>query len=159
MDREAFNALPPVMQLKVLARVVFDGERLDEIDVGRRPFPPKFDMRIPRSGGFQWASEMDVESLTWWQKRFRESAAKGGQYAQKDAKRAKEIERWLAWRQWEPRTVWRGERFNVAVVAAQPSNKPAVHQYEPRQQSSDAATGNDDEINYGEVDDEASPYG
>jgi hypothetical protein len=158
MDRDAYEKLPPAMQLRVLSQVVLDGKPLAEIEVGKRPFQPRFDFRIRRQGGYQWASETSTEGLAYWLGKYREGAAKGGQWASKDAKAAKELERWLAWRQWEPRTVWRGERFHVASVAAPPSDKPAIHQFEAKKQSD--ATTNEDEINYGNGDDgDASPYG
>ena len=159
MTREEYERLPPTMQLKVLGQVVLDGKPLADIAVGKRPFPPKFDLRIGRQGGFQWASETDAEGLRFWHKRAVDGAKKGGQWASKDAKKAKDLERWMAWREWEPRTTWRGERFNHAVVAAQPSNKPALHQYEQRQQSSDTAPSDDDEVQYSEGGDDDSPYG
>ena len=160
MNRDAYNALPPAMQLRVLTQVVLDGKPLDEIEVGRKPFAPKFDLRISRQGGFQWASETSMEGLIFWHRRALDGASKGGKWASKDAKQAKELERWMAWREWEPRTTWRGERFHVAAVAAQPSDKPAVHPYERRTESSDAGTGDDEEIKYSDAtDDDASPYG
>lgn len=118
------------MQLQVLARVVFEREALADIDVGKRPLPPKFDARIFRSGGFQWASETSLEGLQFWHGKAVEGAAKGGQWAAKDAKRAKDLERWIAWRRWFPNEQWQGERNNNPVTGASPADKPRVHQYD-----------------------------
>ncbi len=159
MTREEYEILPPAMQLRVLSRVVLDRAVLAEIDVGKKPFKPKFDQRIGRSGGYQWASETNAEGLVFWLNRARDGASKGGKYAAKDAKLAKNLERWLAWRQWEPRTVWRGERFNVEAVAAPPTDKPEVHQYERRDGTSSDASPADDETDYsGSVSDDDVPY-
>jgi len=155
VKREDFERLPLAMQVRVLARVMFDGERLEAINLGRRPFPPRYDMRISRSGGFQWASETDLEGLRFWHKRYRESAQKGGQYAEKDAKRASELERWIAWREWEPETTWHGIRNNEQVAAAPPSSKPVLRDYEPRGGGNSYAEqgGGYSDEEYGAVDD------
>lgn len=138
MKREDFDRLPPGMQNRVLGRVVFDGEVLSEIDVGKKPFAPRYDMRIYRQGGYQWASETSAEGIRFWLERSRKSAANGGEWAEKDAKRAKDLERWLAWREWEPTAPWTGERDRHPCTAAPPADKPAIHANEPRRPNGQA---------------------
>jgi hypothetical protein len=120
------------MQLRVLARVVFEREALADITVGRKPLPPQYDLRMYRSGGFQWASETTLEGLVWWCDKARQSAASGGQYAEKDAKRVKDFERWIAWREWFPDAQWQGKRNDDLVTGAPPADRPRVHQQEER---------------------------
>lgn len=158
MNREQFNALPPTMQLKALTEVVLDGRKLEDINYGKRPLPPKYDARIWRRGGYQWASETDTEGLKFWLARARTGAASGGPHAEKDAKRARELERWLAWREWEPRVAWHGQRYDAAVRAAAPSNKPQVHESEKRSQIAPAPV-DDDEVVVGEASEDDTPYG
>ncbi len=132
MKREEFNKLPAAMQLRVLARVVFEREALADIDVGRKPLPPQYDLKMYRSGGYQWASETSIDGLEWWCEKARQSAASGGQYAEKDAKRVKDFERWIAWRQWFPSEQWQGKRNDDVVTGAPPADRPRVHQQEER---------------------------
>jgi hypothetical protein len=160
MNRDQFDALPPTMQLRALTEIVLDGRSLDEINYGRRPFPPRYDARIGRRGGYQWASETDLEGLKFWLKNLQARAGKGGQYAAKDAKRAKDLERWVAWREWEPRVQWNGQRFDATVKAAPPSNKPQLHEYEQKQQNGTSQPTDDDDVVHGDGGaDDDSPYG
>jgi hypothetical protein len=156
VTRDEFGKLPPAMQLSVLARVVFEREALASINVGKKPFAPKYDARMFRSGGFQWASETSIDGLRFWHAKAKESSARGGEYAEKDAKRAKELERWIAWREWFPTETWQGERNNHAVTGAPPADRPAIHQFEqsgrPRQQGDTQAPqtppNDDDDVGF-----------
>lgn len=132
MTRDEFNKLPPAMQLKVLARVVFEREALADINVGKKPLPPQYDARIYRSGGFQWVSETSLEGLNFWCNKARDGVARGGEYADKDAKRVKELERWITWREWFPADLWSGMRNDETTTAAPPADRPAIHQYQAR---------------------------
>lgn len=136
MTRDDFNKLPSAMQLRVLARVVFEREALADISVGKKPLPPKFDLRIFRAGGYQWASETSFEGLSFWHGKAKESEARGGEYAAKDAKRAKDLERWIGWREWFPSEQWQGERNDNSVTGAPPADRPRIHQMEQRNDSS-----------------------
>jgi hypothetical protein len=85
-----------------------------------------------RSGGFQWASETSLEGLEFWCDKARKSAAGGGEYAAKDAKRVKDLERWIAWREWFPTDQWQGKRNDDVVTGSPPADRPRVHQQEER---------------------------
>lgn len=129
MDREAFFALPPAIALRVLFDCL-DSETAKELarkEAPVSPKPPKYDYTIYRRDGVMFASECSLSTLRYWQKRAAESAASGGQYADKDRKNAESIARWIAWREWYPDQVWSGERNRDAVVALPPADKPNVY--------------------------------
>jgi hypothetical protein len=132
MTREEFIGLPASVALGIL----WDtspalAAKLADIEAPKPARSPKYDAIIYRRDGIQWASETDVEGLRWWHQRYTESANGGGQYADKDAKRAKALDFWIAWRLAEPQTRWQGERNNAVVTAQPPSGKPTVY---PRDQ-------------------------
>lgn len=79
-----------------------------------------------------WASECDVETLSFWMKRYLESAEKGGEYAEKDRKRASSLSFWITWRLCNPTAVWSGERNREQVTASPVSDRPFVYEKEPR---------------------------
>jgi hypothetical protein len=96
---------------------------------------PKYDHRIGRSGGYQWASETDAESLKFWG----DKAAAGvndEKYGEKNAKNAKALSYWLQWRTENPTAIWTGERNNEQVTACAPSRKPELHEWSHRTRSS-----------------------
>lgn len=139
MTREEFAALPPALGLKMLLDAIAKAapevfKALAYMDAPKVPRPPKYDMRISRKGGYQWASETDLEGLRWWLNRFRSSAADGGKYAEKDEKRADKLEYWVSWREACPDNIWTGQRNDSAVTAAAPVGKPHVHEWEERGQ-------------------------
>ncbi len=129
MNREDFFSLPLIVQVRLL----FDS--LDE-ETSRTllaqekpaiPKPPRYDMAIYRSGGNSWASEHSLEGLCWWRNRFKTSAEAGGQYAEQDAKRVVNIEKWIAWREVFPSESWGGKRGEDEVVSKPPTTKPIVY--------------------------------
>lgn len=129
MDREQFNKLPLSMQV---ARIVdaLPPDMLARVLQGEAPKvprSPKYDYKLWRKGGYCWASEMNLDSLRYWHKKAAESAVSGGQYADKDAKKAKQLDYWIAWREVEPDARWRGERDHDVVTAAAPSRDPEIH--------------------------------
>ncbi len=130
MTPEEFFALPAPMALRVLWDCLDEGTTAALLakEKPKLPLPPKFDMPIYRKGGFQYASETDMEGLRYWHKRAVESAARGGEWASKDAKKAKDLERWIAWRDCFGETPWSGERNNQMVTAGPPSARPAVYE-------------------------------
>lgn len=142
MNRAEFDSLPVNIRVRILTQVVFDGKQLADIKPEKKPLPPKRDDRISRQGGYQWASESSLESLRFWCARATEGAANGGQWAEKDKQRAKSLSYWILWREWEPYAVWSGERFGKATIAAPPSDKPLVYQYDgpPRSRSNGSAS-------------------
>lgn len=132
MDRASFLALP----LPVQIRLLFDA--LDEEtsaallrqEAPKIPLPPKYDLAIYRSGGNMWASETATEGLVYWRNKYKAGAAGGGQYAERDAKRVTNIDKWIAWRECFPSECWGGKRGDEDVLAKPPSTKPTVY---PRQ--------------------------
>lgn len=85
---------------------------------------PKFDTRIARKGGMvQWASECSLKELSYW----REIAGRppsDPKFAESNARQAKALDYWIAYRRAEPTAVWTGERNRVTTVAKPPSDKP-----------------------------------
>lgn len=136
MTREEFVSLPAAVALGILWDTGKLADRLANIEAQKRPRPQKYDSAIYRKDGIQWASETDSEGLRFWRNRYAESAEKGGEYAEKDRKRATTLDFWIAWRLAEPTTQWVGERNNETVTAKPPSGKPTVYPKDSRGQSS-----------------------
>lgn len=137
MTREEFLALPPSLALALLWDNGF-APRLADAEAPKVPRPPKFDSAIYRKGGFQWASETELESLVYWHDRYAASAMEDSKYADKDAKRAKALSYWIAWRRVLPFAAWSGERNHERVTAALPSYEPELHQTQPRGNADEA---------------------
>lgn len=136
MTPDEFLSLPAPVALRILLE---GSAKLKEIventEKPRGPLPPKFDRRIYTKKGFWWASECTLENLTFWLNRRRASAESGGEYAERDAKEADQLARWVAYRTWFPNDPWTGTRGNSeGVRAAAPSKSPRIHQTEPREQ-------------------------
>lgn len=133
MKRSDFVRLPPSVALAILWDTVPGlAEALADKLIPEIPKPPRYDNALYRKEGLVWASEMDMESLRYWQGRYSEGAARGGQYAEMDGKRAKQLGYWIAWRLVDPYARWAGERNREKVVAEPPSGKPTVHAKQPR---------------------------
>jgi hypothetical protein len=137
MNREEFLSLPPALALRVLLETLLEvnpeiGNALKRKEVPSVPRSPKYDERVYRRGGFCWASELNLESLRFWHGRYLEGAAKGGEWAEKDQKRASKLEYWIKWREVEPSAAWCGERGREQVMAHAPSGKPVIHEGKPR---------------------------
>lgn len=133
MTRDEFTSLP----LAVFLGLFWDKnsglrEVMERTPKPQLPRPPKYDRRIYRKGGYQWASESALESLCYWHGKYAQSAGQGGEYAERDAKNAKELAFWIAWRRIEPNTVWSGKRNDEQVTADAPRDKPFVYEREPR---------------------------
>lgn len=89
--------------------------------------PPKYDTSISRKGGMvQYASETDAAGLAFWKARA-EEPPKDVKYAESNAKQAKALGYWLAYRQAEPAAIWTGERNREVVTAKAPSPKPETY--------------------------------
>jgi hypothetical protein len=145
VTRDEFLALPPSLALAVLLDAA-PGlvAKLADIPAPKVPRAPKYDFPIYRKDGVQWASETDLEGLTFWRTLYLESANKGGEYEAKDRKRAKTLDAWIEWRKVERSTPWSGERNDDSVTAAPPSGKPRVYSRKARseqQQESHAPHG------------------
>src|SRR5688572_22743912 len=108
MTRDELCSLPPAMAIKIIVELLGTefAQQLAGMETRKAPRPPRFDARISRKGGFQWASETDLEGLRWWLNRFEASANEGGQWASKDARRAEKLSYWVAWREVYPDVAW-----------------------------------------------------
>ena len=127
MTRDEFLSLPPRLALAQLWDALKLDDVLGRVEAPKPPRSPKYDLRMYRKGGHCWASEMTLDSLQFWHQLAVESSQSGSQYAEKDAKKAKNLERWIAWREVEPDAVWQGERDDRATTAAAPSRNPDIH--------------------------------
>jgi hypothetical protein len=128
VNRSDFTGLPA----SVLAGILWDHvpelrERLADVLVPKVPGPPKYDTVLYRSDGVQYASECDAGQLRYYLMRSEESAAKGGEWAEKDEKRAKALRFFLDWRLAHPGVAWSGERNRERVTAEPPSSRPKTY--------------------------------
>lgn len=131
MKRSDFVALPTSTALGV----IWDAfpalaAKLEAVLVPKVAMSPKYDTVLFRSDGVQYASECDVSQLRYYLMRSEESAAKGGEWAEKDKKRAVALQYFIDWRLVEPHTRWSGERNREKVTAEPPSSRPKTY---PRQ--------------------------
>lgn len=132
MTREEFLAMPVTIQVRLLLDMLKLDKELASREAPKPVRSPKYDMRISRKGGYQWASETDLESLRWWSNRYTSSAAECGIHADKDFKKAEKIAYWVAYREAYPDAVWTGQRNDDVCTASAPTGKPRVHEWEPR---------------------------
>jgi hypothetical protein len=128
LERDSFLSLPPAVALRVLFDSL-DEETVRAIGNAEKPAEPrrpKFDRRIFRQGGVQYASETDLEGLRFWHAKSLEPPS-DPKYTDANRKQAEELARWIAWREWYPDAVWSGERDGKQGLAKPPSAKPALH--------------------------------
>lgn len=155
MNRSEFTALPPTLALGLIWDELHRTAPcpvLDNTEAPRLAKPPKYDSRIGRKDGVCWASECDLEGLRFWHKRAVEST--NPEHAERNAKEAKALSYWIAYREQQPTAIWSGERNREQVTAKAPSGKPEVYPRdggrrapEPKPSSGggyDAADGYDD---------------
>lgn len=133
MTREELLGLPPAIAIRVILETLLEvvpalGPELKKRALPKVPRAPKYDQVIYRKGGHSYASECDLESLRYWHKTYLEGAAKGGEYAEKDKKRADSLQYWIDWRACEPSARWSGKRDKTDVTAAAPAAKPAIYE-------------------------------
>jgi len=127
MNRDDFTRLPAAIALGLVWDHLELERHLGGVEAPKPPRPPKYDQRIYRKDGLQYASETDLDGLTWWHARYAESGMGGGQYAEKDAKNAERLAYWVAWRTVEPTKQWSGTRDDREVTAQAPSHKPTLY--------------------------------
>jgi len=144
MTREEFCALPPGIALGLIYDV---SQRIAALPVPPTVRPPKFDGRLSRKGGYCWMSEMDLGSLRYWFARKSEPGKP--EFAEKDAKTAKELGYWIAWRTADPAAAWSGERNREPARGAPPSRDPQLHQWEPKAAAPAPSSVDDDLASYG----------
>lgn len=132
MNKEQFCALPVAIALGL----IYDMARpkLEPMPMPRVPLPPKYDGRLGKTGGFVWMSEMDINSLEWWLAKKTESSLKGDQYAERNAKTAETLAKWVEWRKLFPNDRWNGTRGNDRVTAEPPSREPQLQQWDDSKQ-------------------------
>jgi hypothetical protein len=130
VDRDEFRFLPSAIALGLVYDLL--EEQLARMDAPSVLRPPKFDGKLPKSGGFVWLSELALDSLEWWLSKKRESAEGGGQYAEKDAKLVATLEKWVTWRRVFPYEQWSGTRGDDRAIATFPCKNPRLRQWEPR---------------------------
>ncbi len=130
MTRDEFIALPPAVALRILFDALDEETAATVLKTAKEklPLPPQWDLMIFRSGGFQWASETDLEGLQYWLGKYEKEAEAGGEYAEPNRKRALNMKRWVVWRMSFPDTVWHGKRGKKEVWAKPPTHDPK--QYE-----------------------------
>lgn len=133
MFRDDFDKLPIGMRVTLIANKLFARDEFAMDEVPKVPFPPKWDDKIRRKDGYQWASETDLASLRYWHSKA-EEGSHSGEYAEKNAKQAKALSYWVAWREAFPSEFWTGGRDRRQVTAAAPSGKPRIHPWEPRRE-------------------------
>jgi hypothetical protein len=156
MNRSEFCSLPPSVALGLIWDQCNLDASLGYVEAPKPARPPKFDQILYRKEGIMWASECDAEGLRWWHKRAAESAESGSQYAEKDAKLAKSLGFWIAYREQNPTAIWSGERNREQVTAKAPQSKPEVYPRDGQRAApaapsssggySDADYGSDDDL-------------
>ncbi len=150
MNRDEFTQLPLAVALGMLWDT--DRELSAALSLVAAPTPalsPKYDRRLYRSGGYQWASETALDSLKWYYERAVKSAKDGGQYAENNAKEEKALKYWLDFRTQDPTSAVRTTRGDDSVKAEAPSRDPQIHAKDaPRQQASLPANVSEDDLNF-----------
>lgn len=155
MTRDELLSLPA----SVAIGLIWDASKnlqaaIGAIDKPRGPLPPRFDHRLRRKNQrYVWASEATLESLVWELGRAKAEASEGGQWAEKAAKNASALERWVNWRTWYPHDRWSGTRGDIEVQAMTPSKHPAMHDWEKREAAPPPANRGDAYEDAGEGDD------
>lgn len=130
MTKDEFCSLPVELALSIIWDVA--SQRLRDMPAPPVPRRPKYDGRLGRDGGFVWYSELDFESLDFWQKKNAENAAQGGRYAERNGKTARALEKWVTWRRHFPHDQWRGIRGEDKAVAALPVREPTVNKWQEK---------------------------
>ncbi len=127
MTEDEFYALPLGFKCDTLAKIMpgFAG-RIESLEVPKVPRAPKYDFKMWRRGGHQWASETSLEGLTYWRDLAIKSAASGGDYAEKDQKKADQLKFWTDYRQAFPETAVSLIRGDDQITAEAPVDKPRI---------------------------------
>jgi len=143
MTKEEICALPAATAIGLLYECVVNGRELESMEAPRPPQSPKFDHRIRRKDGCQWASETDLEGLRFWHNR----AIQPGdpKWADKNEKEARSLLFFIKWREANPNALWQGERNHEQFTAKPASSKPTVHSWEPRASDTDPAPAGEPE--------------
>jgi hypothetical protein len=152
VTREEFVGLPPAVALALLYDASPGIQKL--VEAAEKPViprSPKWDTKLPRKGGYAWASECSLEDLSYWHAKKVEGAQSGSQWAEKDAKLADKLSFWIAWRRVEPTAAWSGQRGDDNITARAPAGKATVYPWPDRGevttplQGDDFGSGNDED--------------
>jgi hypothetical protein len=150
VQRDEFCGLPTAIALGLiydLARA-----KLEPMPMPRVPLPPKFDGRLGKTGGFIWMSEMDLGSLEWWLGKKTASSLEDNQYAERNAKTADTLAKWVEWRKLFPDARWNGTRGDQRVTAEAPSREPKLQEWsdkkKPVQRESAPPPAEDDDYRF-----------
>lgn len=108
---------------------------------------PKYDTALYGPNGLvSYASECSAKELRYQIGRA-EQPPKDSKYAEKNAKQAKALRFFLAWREANPNALWTGERNRVTITAKAPLDKPERYARDalPEQDSAPAPSFDDDQ--------------
>lgn len=155
MQKEQFTALSLTQALDCLYEASVKGFRLDQItapEAPRQVMSPKYDSRMKTKGGYVYCSECDIAQLRYYLDRCNKPG--DPKYADKNARDAKALGYFIAWREQNPDALWVGERYKQGQVEAlAPSSRPKVTDWDDSGRSaevshddSDYAKGGDDDI-------------
>jgi hypothetical protein len=133
-------------------------QRLKDLPMPHVPKPPLYDGRLGKSrDGFVWMSEMLLRDLEFWEARKRASGESGSQYAERDAKTATTMAKWIEWRRLFPTEAWSGKRGDERATADPPNANPKINKWPERtekpasgaQGKGRPAPANDEDDGYG----------
>jgi hypothetical protein len=150
VQREIFINLP----LKLALSVIWDlaHAKLERMEAPGVPREPRYDGRLGKTGGFIWMSEMDLGSLEWWLGKKTESSLQDNQYAERNAKAADTLAKWVEWRKLFPNERWNGTRGDQRVTAEPPSREPKLQEWsdtkKPAQRGSSPPPAEDDDYRF-----------
>jgi hypothetical protein len=132
MEKSEFTRLPSTVVLGILYDILHEELELTPVpELPRAAMMPKYDTRCRTKGGTVYASECDLGQLQYYFDRA--SRGTDPKYAEKNAKEAKALGFFIAWREQNPMALWSGERYMQGVVtAAAPTARPRVTEWEPR---------------------------
>ncbi len=137
MNRDEFTQLPLAVALGIMWETnPAMRDELHKLEAPKPALSPKYDRRLYRSGGYQWASETALDSLKWYYERAVKSAKDGGQYAENNAKEEKALKYWLDFRMQDPTSAVRTTRGDDLVKAEAPSRDPQIHAKDARRDNS-----------------------
>lgn len=157
MNRAEFTGLPLSLALGLLWDAAHEYDRdgtarkLDEAEAPKPARPPRFDSAIYRREGVTFASEYDLDGLRYWHKRSADGES-DPQYGEKNAKQAKALSYWIAYREQQPDAIWTGERNRQPTTAKAPQSKPEVYPRDARPAPSPAASSGGGGGSYADAD-------
>ena len=119
MTEVEFTALPVGLALALVYRSQSTRTPLKDMPAPRPVLPPKYDQRIRRKGGFQWASETDLDGLRFWERKADEGV-NDPEWGTKNARESKALDFWIHWRAENPTS-----RILTPPASASPRSQPS----------------------------------